>query len=530
MIEQIKKAVEIGKGKTLKIEDCKAVAREGTQVKISSQGKKALNESNDFLQQLHEKRLLIYGINTQFGGQVNYIEPALTASQKDYDSSVRQRQINLIRSHNCGIGPEVSEDIVRAAMLLRAHCLSLGFSGVRVEVVEKLLALLENSIHPVVKRYGSIGASGDLVPLSAIACAIVGENTPVNLRDGKLPASEALDKFKIIPLRPELREGLALINGTSFMTAAASLAFYDLERLFGQMLKAVALSLEGLLVIDSGYDALIHKVKLHTGSQEVNAIMNDFWRGSSLVRKLDQLRKDKGAQKRNASDPQEIFLQDCYSVRSIPQGFGTFKENMGRVRQWIESEMNSVNDNPVVDTKSKRALQGSNFMGYYISQGSDILKMEIAQASAWLHAILANMVNERRSRGLPANLVREPGLYSGFRPIQIAAASLVVQNRKLAVAHQNFMIPTEGDNQDVNSLGTHAALDLGDAVSNLRYLTAILLLAGAQAVELRGLDKAGKEARSLVKKIRQRAAVIDKDENPASSVDAVVQLLKNEEV
>jgi phenylalanine ammonia-lyase len=524
--------VKIGSGEKITLNELVAVTRGSASVALSRSTASAMNDSKNTLEKFVDNRTPIYGLNTQFGDQVKLFDVNLKNGSEAYYASLKNRQRNLVRSHNIGTGYPAKEDYIRGALLLRAHCLAQGYSGVRLEIVETLLTFLERGITPVIKRFGSIGASGDLIPLASVAAAMIGESTPVFYKGGIENADEVLKSENITPIVLEIREGLALINGTSFMTSIAAHALYDLKRIYRQMLKALALSLESLSVIDSGYKPIVHELKHHAGEIEVNAFFNDFWKGSSLVRELDSFRKKMGDMLNADGETNGHIdhLQDYYSVRSIPQGFGAMHENLSTAERWITEEMNSINDNPIVSAKNKEIYQGANFMGYYVTSACDMLKGDIAQAATWLHAILANMVHERKNFGLPANLTRHPEIDNGFRPIQILAASVAVQARKLAQHQASFMLPTEGDNQDVNSLASHAAFDFSEAVSHLETLTAIMLLAGAQAIELRGIDKAGIAAKATHKAIRVSVPFIEEDRPFSDDIEKIKQLMKEEKI
>jgi phenylalanine ammonia-lyase len=257
-----------------------------------------------------------------------------------------------------------------------------------------------------------------------------------------------------------------------------------------------------MLVIEAGYHPIVHELKGHRGELAVAERILGAWSGSRLTRDLDRARSE---------GTTEIGVQDYYSLRSVAQGFGVFYENLARAKEWIESEMNSVNDNPIVVPEHQQVYHTANFMGYYVSSACDMLRADIAQAATWLHALLANLVHPRKNRGLPVNLIEDPTNYSGFRPIQILAASLTVQCRKLAQSHASFVIPTEGDNQDVNSLGTHAAFDLRAATEHLQQLTGTLLMASAQALELRGIEKASDKSRAIVEEYRRTVPFLRED-------------------
>lgn len=524
MIKQ--KEVMIGRNCLLTLGDANKVAI-GSKVHINNDAYIDMKKSHAFLQLYVNKRVPIYGINTQFGDQVRLLDDHLTSSDLAlYYQSINERQQNLIRSHSCGMGDAVPVEIVKVAMLLRAHCLAQGYSGINPRVVEAILAALNAGIVPIVSHYGSIGASGDLIPLATIAAALTGEDVNVHYQGAITTARDALKRAGLQPIQPEMRDGLAMINGTSFMTAIASIALYNLNRLFKQMLASIAMSLESVMVISSAYHPLVHQLKRQTGQQKINHFLMEFWEGSQLLSNLDELRNAKEDNSIDASKITHKAVQDYYSIRSVSQGFGPFQENLEKAVCWIENEMNSVNDNPIMDLLEGKIHHTANFMGYYVTDACDILKMNIAQASTWLHALLANLVHPRKNHNLPANLVEHPETHNGFRPLQLLAASLAVQNRKLAQSQQAFSLPTEGDNQDVNSLGTHAAFDLRTAVENLERLTAIMLLASIQALELRGIERASPRAQTIHQKIRAHSSTIGSCRVMQGELNTVVSLLK----
>ena len=512
--------VALGGGADLGVAELSAVARAHASVSLDPSSKARMRECHGFFSRKVESRVPIYGLNTQFGDQVVLLDEHLDDYEGErYQDSLRNRQNSLIRSHNCGMGEAVPSEIVRGAMLLRARCLSRGYSGVRPEVVEAYLEFLNRGITPECFRYGSIGASGDLVPLATIAAAVVGENVPVRHGGRLVPVRTVLAELGLSPLKIQGREGLALINGTSFMSSIAGLALHDLSSLFDSLLTVVAMALESLLVIEAGYLPIVHELKGHRGEMAVAERIRAVWAGSRLIRDLDDAR---------SQGTKDIGVQDYYSLRSAAQGFGVFHENLARATTWIETEMNSVNDNPIVVPDDAEVYHTANFMGYYVSSACDMLRADIAQAATWVHALVANLVHPRKSRGLPVNLIEDPTNYSGFRPIQILAASLAVQCRKLAQTHASFVLPTEGDNQDVNSLGTHAAFDLRESVQHLEELTGILLMAASQALELRGIAKASPKSRALVAEYRRAVPFLREDrlvhEDLTTSVEALRKL------
>lgn len=487
-------------------------------VKVSADTQAAMEQSYQFLKSQVDQRLPVYGVNTNFGDQVTFLDQNLKNQDQDiYYASISKRQEKIIRSLSTGVGTQVAPDIVRATMMLRAHCLSQGYSGVNPELVNAILAFINADITPVVYQYGSIGASGDLIPLSMIAAALIGENVEVTYQGKTMKAPAAMELAGIKKYTPHLRDGLALINGTSFMAAISSIALHDLKRLFPQMLAAIGMTLESMQVISSAYHPLVHQLKHNAGERLVNDYLTQFWKGSQLLMNLDELRLKNETNKR---------MQDYYSLRSVPQGFGPFYENLETATTWIENEMNSVNDNPIVDAQQGEIHHTANFMGFYVTDACDLLKMNIAQASTWLHALLANLIHPRKNHHLPANIVPDPGNNNGFRSMQLLAAALAVQNRKLGQAHQSYSLPTEGDNQDVNSLGTHAAFDLTESVANLERLTAILFLAATQALELRGIEKASDKANEIAKTIRQCSPALIECRPMSEEIVTIVNMMR----
>lgn len=530
-IKLSKTAIEVGAQCRLTLADAKLLAKKSLPVRLHRNSHAPMAKSYRFLQSCINQRIAIYGINTHFGDQVSLIDPYIhnnTVTPEQYHDSINSRQENLIRSHSCGLGNIIPAEIIRVAMMLRAHCLGQGFSGVTPHTVQAILDYLNSGIVPIVRTYGSIGASGDLIPLAMIAAGIIGEEVDVIYRGERMRAPKAIAIAGLDRMKPQGRDGLAMINDTSFMTSIASLALYDLKRLFKQMLCAIGMSLESMLVIESSFNPLVHQLKRHSGENYVNQFLLNFWEESKLLTCLDELRElNKTSQSTPTSDSIKR-VQDYYSLRSVSQGFGPFFENLERATLWIENEMNSINDNPIIDSENQKIHHSANFMGYYVTDTCDILKMDIAQASSWIHALIANMVHPRKNYQLPANLVPDPSKQNGFRPIQLLTAALAIQNRKLAQAHQAYMLPTEGDNQDVNSLGTHAAIDFREAVNNLERLTAVLLLAATQALEFRGLEKASPRSQAIHHLIRQYSPPLGDCRPMSEDIESIVHLLEEE--
>ncbi|MHB1946561.1 MAG: HAL/PAL/TAL family ammonia-lyase [Gammaproteobacteria bacterium] len=522
------KTITIGSHCKLTLKDAYLLTKSNVIVDLNPYSHAVMERSYQYLQVCVAENMPIYGVNTNFGDQVRYVDDSI--KNKDATPSyenIGNRQENLIKSLACSLGKQVPGEVVKVTMMLRAHCLSQGYSGVSPKIVESILAFLNSGIQPIVGCYGSIGASGDLIPLATIAAALIGEDVDVIYQDKVMKAPQAIELAGLVKVTPEIRDGLAMINGTSFMTAIASISLYKLNRLFKQMLSAIAMSLESMLVINSAYHPLVHRLKNHTGENYVNKFLLDFWKGSQLLSDLDDLRTAHKLQ--NQQNKPLKPVQDYYSLRSVAQGFGPFQENLITATKWVEEEMNSVNDNPIIDTVDNEIYHGANFMGYYVTEACDMLKTDIAQASTWIHALLANMLHPRKNQNLPANLVTNPEKNNGFRSLQLLAAALAVQNRKFAQCNQAYMLPTEGDNQDVNSLGTHAALDFQEAVANLERLTTILLITSAQALEFRGLENASIQSQKIYRLIREFSPTLVDCRPMSDEILSIINFLDEEQ-
>jgi histidine ammonia-lyase len=515
----------IGANASLTLLDSHLLATQQAHVSLNKSSYPLMEHSQTFLKSCVAQHMPIYGVNTNFGDQVKFLDANIQNYQAEVNyESIVSRQENLIRSMACSLGKPVATEIVRVAIMLRSHCLAQGYSGVTPDLVESMLNFLNADITPLVNNYGSIGASGDLIPLATIAAAMIGEDVDVIYQNQIMKAPIALSLAGLPKITPQLRDSLAMINGTSFMTAIASVTLYKLKRLFTQMLSAIAMTLEAMLVISSAYHPLVHKLKHHTGEIFINNFMLNFWENSNLISDLTELREA------NRDTKSTRPVQDYYSLRAVAQGFGTFHENLIQATRWVEDEMNSVNDNPIINATTKEIYHGANFMGYYITDACDMLKMNIAQASTWLHALLANLLHARKNIGLPTNLAQDPAVHNGFRSLQLLATALTVQNRKLSQNHQSFTLPTEGDNQDVNSLGTHAALDLQEAVNNLQRLTAISLITAAQALEIRGIENASSRAQTIFHSVRTCSPTLVSCRPMTVEIEALIALLEEEKI
>jgi len=487
--------LELGKAR-LSIEDTLRVAREGAEVRLSAAARERIAQGRRRLDELLARGERIYGVNTGVGGNVGISLPA---------EKMELLQLNLVRQLGCATGQPLAIDVVRAAMLLRLVTFSTGASAVRPELAEALAALLNRRITPVVPRYGSVGASGDLMPSAYIARVLMGMGE-AEFAGRRMAAAEALESAGLKPIPFAPKEGLALINGTTVMTACAALISVDARRVLEALLSAAALAIEATEAPAQPFDAWVQEQKGHPGQIAVASYLREMLAGSGYTR---------------ASSG-----QSCYSLRCIPQGLGQVWEGNRDGCAVIEREINSANDNPLIDPDTGVLHKAGNFYGGHIARLLDTWKIDFAAMANWAHALIAVLVDERFNNGLPANLTPEPGVNSGFKGIQLSITSLACAVRQMAGPSSIHSLPTEQYNQDVVSLGMHAAVTAMDALECLRNQTAMLLLAVTQAVDLRGGEaKLGRGSQRVYQSVRRLAAFQSADRAMEFEVAAVAALI-----
>jgi phenylalanine ammonia-lyase len=447
---------------------------------------------------------IIYGVNTGFGGNVKLIIP---------DAELRHHQENLIEVLTCGVGDPQPPEVVRAAILLRANALVRGYSGVRPLVVERLLDLLNHDITPVVPRYGSVGASGDLCPSAYVARVLLGKGE-VFYRGARVAAPVALQAEGIPLLHLEPKEGLALLNGTTMMTALAAVVVWDLEYLLRAVVAAVALAVEALRSSPDYYHPLIHMVKHHPGQLRAAEMLHSLLMDSRLAVPLDEIRHHVSEEASHHADVvvSKEAIQSPYSLRCAPQGLGPMFETLEQARATIEREANSVNDNPLIDPDQDRVFHTGNFYGGHIARVMDGLKLDMANVANWTHSLMALLMDERFSNGLPSSLSPHPGVYQGFKGVQLVHTSLVAALRQMAGSSLIHTLPTEQFNQDIVSLGSLAALTALDMLRLVRDALSITMLSVAEAVDIRGGgDLLGAGTRPVYRAVRQISPFLDAD-------------------
>ncbi len=491
-------------GYDLTLEQLHEVVFGNARVELDSGARGRMRDSRAVVERLlaADEGTAVYGINTGFG-ELSTVR--ISADQ------VRQLQLNLVRSHACGIGPPLSEAEVRAMMLLRANTLAKGFSGVRPVVVETLCAMLNRGVHPVIPSQGSVGASGDLAPLAHLALVVIGEGEAV-LGMGRLTGAEALKRAKIEPLVLEAKEGLALLNGTQGMLALLALALHEAENLADTADVATALSLDALRGSPSAFDERIAAVRPHPGH-------------AVTARNVIRLNRASAIRESHRAAERDPRVQDAYSLRCAPQVHGAVRDALAAVRGTLAAELNAATDNPLVFADSGEIVSGGNFHGQALAMAADQMAVALAVLAGISERRIEHMTNPSTSL-LPAFLTTQAGLNSGFMMPQIVAAALVAETKALAAPHSVDSIPTSGNQEDYVSMGMGAARRLRPVLENVTNVLAIELLCACQGIDLLAPLTTGTEAQAAHALVRSVSAKLDDDRSLAADVAAVARLIR----
>jgi phenylalanine ammonia-lyase len=516
----------------LSLDQIMAVARHGQRVVLSDdkEFRRRISRSREALEAKLAAGEVVYGVNTGFGGNARFVIPT---------EELAHHQQNLLEFLSCGVGEALPEEAVRAAILLRANALARGLSAVRLLVIERLLDLLNHRITPIVPRFGSVGASGDLCPSAYITRVMAGRGSAL-YKGCRVPAAEALRNEGIERLDLEAKEGLALLNGTTVMTGVSSIVVDEADYLFRLSLGAVAMAVEALGSSPDYYHPAIHMAKHHPGQLAVAEMLNSMLFDSKLAVPLDEIRHRVEEAGRRANGNHDVAtagesIQSPYSLRCAPQGLGPMQETLEQCRTVVEREANSVNDNPLIDAGMEgapdRVHHTGNFYGAHIARAMDGLKLDLANLANWLHSLMALLMDDRFSNGLPPSLSPHVGLYQGFKGMQIVHTSLVTAIRHWCAPSLIHTLPTEQYNQDIVSLGTHAALTAMDVTRLLRSAVAIMLLSTAQAIDLRaGGGRLGAGTRPIYRVIRTVSAFVEADRALDVDIAAVSSLIERREI
>jgi histidine ammonia-lyase len=494
-------------GRKLTVDEVVAVARDATtQVVLAQEAKARVQRSRQLVERLVESQTVVYGITTGFGAlKGRFISPEHS----------QELQRNLIMSHAVGVGEPLPEEVVRSMLLIRANTLAQGYSGLRLETLEALIAMLNRGVHPVIPAQGSVGASGDLAPLAHLALVLMGQGEAL-YRGERLPGGEALRSAGLEPIGLAAKEGLALINGTTAMAALGALAVHDALGLCDVADVAGALSLEALAGVLDAFDPRLHALRPHLGQQESAANVLRLTQGSELLAKRGEK------------------VHDPYCLRCIPQVHGAVRDAVEYARGVISIELNSAIDNPLIFSDGETTvISGGNFHGEPLALALDFLGIAVAELASISERRLDRLLN---SDGLlPPFLSLSSGLNSGFMTTQYTAAALVSENKVLAHPASVDSIPTSGGVEDHVSMGTISARKAREIIENTQAVLALELMAAAQGVDLRWRSqsgvrenrrsKLGPGTRRAYDLVRAQVPFLERDEVLYPYIEAVKQLV-----
>ena len=493
-------------GDDLTLADVWAVAVEGAGAELAEDGRRKLAAARELVERIarSEDGEHTYGINTGFGRFVSKtIPPELAA----------ELQLRLLRSHACGVGEPYPDEIVRAAMLLRANTLAKGYSGARTETVELLLACLGRGVTPVVPSRGSVGASGDLAPLAHLALPLVGEGR-ATFEGEELSGAEALARAGLEPVRLQAKEGLSLINGTQFMAAAGALALVRGRRLAQAADIACALSLEALQGSRTSFLPEIHELRPLAGQRASAANILRLLEGSAVLEAHRWCDK----------------VQDAYSLRCAPQVHGACRDLLAYAEATVAVELNAATDNPLVLVELDELVSNGNFHGQPLAFALDATAMALAELASISERRVERLTNPSLSDGLPAFLTHDGGLNSGFMIPQYVAAALVSENKVLCHPASVDSIPTSAGQEDHVSMGNAAGLKCLQVLANAERALAIELLAGAQAIEFLAPLEPGLGVRAAHRLIRSISPTLIEDRQLSGDIEAVAEAVRRGEL
>jgi histidine ammonia-lyase len=489
-------------GNSLSIEDVTRVCREGAKAALDETSKAGMKKSRAFVQKILKEDRTVYGINTGVGELVNQRIPV---------EDVEKLQHNLLKSHATNVGPPFPEDVVRGIVLLRANALAKGFSGVRVRLVETLLALLNKKIYPYIPAQGSVGASGDLSPLAHLGLVLIGEGECL-VQGARVPSRPVLEEAGIEPLSLQAKEGLALINGTQVMAALGCLVTTEASLLMKNAQIAGAMSLEALKGTAKAFDEKIHAVRPHPG--QIRCAANIL----KLVADSDIIASHKNCEK----------VQDAYTLRCIPQVYGPILETIDYTQKVLQVEINSATDNPLVFAEAEEVISGGNFHGENLAFIMDYLGIALAEIGDISERTIDRLVNPHVS-GLPPFLAHNSGLNSGFMVSQYTAASLVSENKVLAHPASVDSIPTSAGQEDHVSMGSIAARHAWKILHNVEYVLSIEMLTAAQGIDFHPFQP-GRGTAIAHQIIRKHISHADEDRPLYKDIETVQQLVVSGEI
>ena len=487
-------------GSTLTLEELVAVCRHGAQVVLDKEAVERIAASRKIIDDFVDREAVVYGVTTGFG---KFSDVAISKAD------CVQLQKNLIMTHAVGAGEPFSAEVVRGIILLRLNNLAKGYSGARPQTVDTLVAMLNKGLHPVVPQKGSLGASGDLAPLSHVVLPMIGMGF-AEYKGEVLPGKQAMEKAGIPTIDLYAKEGIALINGTQVMTSVGALALYDALSLSKVADITAALTFEACNGITTALDSKVHKTRPHKGQTDTARILLELLSGSEMTTKQGDVR-----------------VQDPYTLRCVPQIHGATKNALAYIQEQVEVEMNSVTDNPIIFPETLEVISGGNFHGQPMALSFDFLGIAVAELADVAERRIERLVNPALNYGLPAFLVEGGGLNSGFMIVQYSAAALVSENKVLAHPSSVDSIPSSANQEDHVSMGTIGARKAADIVGNVRRVLAMELMCACQAIDLRGKKALGKGTKAAYELVRTVVPMFDKDREVYPEINSCEELLLN---
>lgn len=497
-------------------EQIKAIVFDGKDLKISKKDVAKIEESYDFLVKFAKDKV-IYGINTGFGPMAQY---------RVSDADLNDLQYNIIRSHSCGAGEPLPELYVRAVMLARYMTFTLGKSGIHIDCVKQLQEYINRGIYPFIPQHGSVGASGDLVQLSQMALALIGEGF-VFYKGEKCLTAEVLKKEGLKPLKLHGRDGLSIVNGTAVMTGIGVVNLVYSQKLFRLSLIFSVLMNEIASSYDDFLSAELNNIKLHEGQQYVASCMREIAKGSKCMR-------DRQAELYNQKTTKKVFsmdqkVQPYYSLRCVPQVLGPVYDELKNAEKVIVNEFNSVDDNPIVDVETKNVYHGGNFHGDYISYEMDKLKIGVAKMTMLMERQLNYLFHDKINGILPPFVnLGKLGLNYGLQAAQFTATSTTAESQTLSNPMSVHSIPNNNDNQDIVSMGTNSALLTKQVVENAFQVASVHCMALVQAVDcLKIQDKLSPATKAFYDDIRKMVPVFVEDRPKYEEMATLIEYMKH---
>jgi histidine ammonia-lyase len=492
------------RGQRLTLAQIVAVANGLEQVTLSEDARERVEAARKVVEKIVEEDLTVYGVNTGFG--------KLSDVRIDRDELL-DLQLNLVRSHACGLGNPLSKTESRAMLLLRANVLACGLSGARSVLIDTLAAMLERGVTPVIPEKGSVGASGDLAPLAHLALATIGEGEAF-YEEARLAGGEALQRAGIEPLKLQVKEGLALLNGTQAMGAVGALALYRAERVTRLADVAGAMSLEALRGTPVAFDKRIHEARPHPHQTSVAAHLRHLMEGSEI---------------RDSHLTNDPRVQDAYSLRCMPQVHGAVRGALAHAKEIVEIEAGSATDNPLVFAETGEVLSGGNFHGAPLALAFDYAAIALTDLISITERRIDRLVNPDSNEDLPPFLTEHAGTASGFMMLQVTAVALLSEAKVLSHPASVDNVPTDGGKEDHVSMGMTAATKLRSIVGLAEQATAIELITAAQGLEFREGMAPGRGARAAYEIVRARVPKLTADRSMSQDIEKIVEAIKEGE-